>query len=86
MERSNKYFKKEYTEQEMNECFEWFEQNKNRLPRTLELGDDMKVPDVPATVERMIHILRKRAEGRKVYSGFFANLLLIRHAIEEQLT
>lgn len=86
MEGVNIYFKKEYTEQEMNECFEWFEQNKDRLPRTLEIGNDMKMSNVPATVERMIHILRKRAQNRNIYSGFFANLLLIRHEIEKQLT
>lgn len=86
MEGLNTYFKKEYTEQEMTECFEWFEQNKDRLPHTLEVGNDMKLSNVPATVERMVHILRKRALGRSIYSGFFANLLLIRHEIEKQLT
>lgn len=84
MEGLNIYFKKEYKEQEMNECFEWFEQNKDRLPRTLEVGGVMKLTDVPATVKRMIHILQKRAKNHSIYSGFFANLLLIRHEIEKQ--
>ena len=84
MEGINIFFKKEYTEQEMSECFEWFEQNKDRLPRTLEVGGDMKLSDVPATVQRMIRILQKRAKNHTIYSGFFANLLFIRHEIEKQ--
>lgn len=78
----NTLFKKLTTQQEREECFQWFEQHMDALPQQLKV-DCMKIPNVQSTVKRMITVLRKRMDNSGSYEGSFATLRFIQQAVRE---
>lgn len=74
----NTHFKKTYTKEEVEECFQWLEQHLDELPTSLRLSPSMNVPDVRATVTLFIHKLRQQMGSKTIYSGQFAVLAMIR--------
>ncbi len=81
----NKHFKQQYTQEEVEECFRWFEQHTDQLPASLQLSPSMNIPDLRATVETYVHKLRLQMSGKPAYSGQFAVLLMIREHLQEHL-
>lgn len=79
----NTTFKKNYTKQEREECFLWFEQHMNELPQKLYTIPSMRFSDLPKTVNRMISVLRQRMGPDRTFNGEFSILLLIRKHLME---
>lgn len=79
----NTFYKKVITEEEREECFQWFEQRRERLPASLSMGA-ISLPDLPHAVDRMLTILRHQMKDNPTYSGQFAVLELIRSKLIEQ--
>ena len=73
----NTLYKALYTSSEVEKCFEWFVENKDRLPASMSLDGGVNIPHLSMTVERMMNHLRHRAKNPN-YSGQFSLLLLIR--------
>lgn len=80
----NNHFKKKTTPQEREECYQWFEQHMDRLPKQLEIGS-MSIDDVPSTAKRFIKIMRNQKADASIFEGQFAVLLLIREAAEKMM-
>lgn len=81
----NTFYKKNYTEQELKECYDWFEQHQAQFPASLDMEGGIHIPDLHRTVDSLVHKLRKQADGHGIYNGLLANLMMIRHRLEEQL-
>lgn len=81
----NKHYKPAFTQEEMEECFSWFEQHLDELPPSLQLSPSLNIPDLRTTATNLVHKLRQQMGSRPVYSGQFAVLLMIREHIQEQL-
>ncbi len=80
----NTQYKSSFTKQEREECFAWFERHFDELPQTMKSIRSIRVTNLPATVRRMINVLRKRMNEGHTFNGEFSLLLLIRqHLIEE---
>ena len=79
----NTHFKPQFTEQEREECFQWFEQHMNELPQTMLPIRSIRITDLPRTVRRMVDVLRKRMTNDHTFSGEFSFLLLIREKLRE---
>ncbi len=82
----NTQFKKGYTEQEIKECYAWFEQNMERLPQSLTLDKSMKIPNLHVTVPQMMHKLQHQLKRNSIFYGQFANLLYIKECLLKQDT
>ena len=75
-------FKNEYTPEELNELYAWFEQRMERLPKSLQIDEATYTGDLRRTVKSYIRLLR--AMGLTVsQSGYVAHLLLIRERLRE---
>ena len=78
-------YKKNYTEQEIEEFYAWFEQNMERLPKSLTLDKSMNIPDLHFTVRQMINKLQQQLKTRTdIFSGQFAILLYIKECLLKQ--
>lgn len=76
----------ELTEEVREECYQWFEQHMDELPKHIKLGDGIEIDDVPFTVRNMIQQLRfVKWERNKVYRGNFAFLRWIQEKCKEQM-
>lgn len=74
----------ELTEEVREECYQWFEQRMDRLPKHLQLGDGVVVDDVAQTARAMIRQLRfVKWEYNKVYRGMFAFLRWVQEKSKE---
>lgn len=78
----NTFYKQHYTEEEVEECFQWFEQREGQLPPSLSIPS-MEIPDLPATAKRMVIKLRQQMKDNGVYSGMFSLLELIRSHLQK---
>ena len=58
-------YKAVYTQEEVAELLEWFEQHSDRLPESMALGVEMNIPDVRKTVEAYSRMARVHGEDRK---------------------
>ena len=76
----NLYYKKESTPEEREECFTWFEQNMDRLPKTLKL-DALDIQDLPFCVRRLIKSLKIHLVQASIYEGQLSLLRLIRQVL-----
>lgn len=80
----NNQFKKAYTKQECDECFQWYERHFDELPPSLSSIRSMRIPDLPRTVSRLLDVLRRRMPAERVFNGEFSLLLLIRQHLIDQ--
>lgn len=80
----NTHYKPNYTEEECEECFQWFEQHMDELPPTLESIRSLRIMDLPHTIRRMINILRHNMGSIRTFGGEFALLQLIREKLIEE--
>jgi hypothetical protein len=80
----NNHYKKQTTPQEREECYQWFEQNMDSLPKHLELGF-MSIDNVPGTAKRFIKKMRNQKEGASIFEGQFAILQMIREFAEKKM-
>ena len=74
----NTLFKKSYTRQEIEECFQWLEQHIDSLPTSMRLSPSINIPDVRHTVTPSIFKLRHQMGAKTIYSGQFSILCMIR--------
>lgn len=81
----NTHFKNAYAREEVEACFEWFEQHRGELPAELTLSRSMHIPDLPACVDAFIHKLRPQMENKKIYAGQFAVLLMIKERLQQTI-
>lgn len=81
---TNNHFKKQTTLKEREECYQWFEQHMDSLPKQLEIGS-MSIDDVPKTVKRFIRKMRNQKEDASIFEGQFAVLLMIREFAEKTM-
>ena len=77
----NTQFKANFSPQEREECFQWFERHMDELPQTMQSIRSIRIMNLPKTVRRMIEVLRKRMTGDHTFSGEFSLLLLIREKL-----
>lgn len=80
----NIHYKKHYTDEEREECFQWFDKHMDQLPQTLEGIRSIRISDLPFTVSRMVSVLRNRMTAGRTFNGQFSILLLIREKLREQ--
>ena len=79
----NKFYKKQYTKEECNECFQWFEEHMAQLPQQLEI-QSLSFFDIPFMVKRNLIILRKTMPDNTTFNGQFALLLMLRDELKKQ--
>ncbi|MBO4906877.1 MAG: hypothetical protein J5486_07575 [Bacteroidaceae bacterium] len=77
------FFKPTYTTEERQECIEWFNQHMDKLPTKLRLNKSSVSHDLPYTVKRLILLQSHASADSSVYSGYTANLMLIRQRLRE---
>ena len=78
-------YKKSYTEQEIEECYAWFEKNMGSLPKSLTLDKCMNIPELHFTVRQMMNKLQQQLKTKKnIFSGQFAILLYIKECLLKQ--
>ena len=80
----NTHFKEYYTSQEIEECFQWFEQHMDRLPDSLQLSPSTYFPRLRFSVDAMMQHLRNVMKNHRIYNGEFATLLFIREKVLQQ--
>lgn len=85
MAARNTHFKTVYTQAEREDCFQWFEEHMEQLPPQLLSIPSMRIHDLPATVKRMIQVLKKHMPDTTTYNGQFALLLFIRQKVMEEM-
>lgn len=78
----NKHFKKEYTQEECDECFEWFETRKDRLPKKVMVPPCDYINDVQYYVTRSLGILKHRVPEQSAFSGEFSRMLCLREVLQ----
>lgn len=76
----NIYYKKNVSTKESEECFRWFEERMDQLPQSIKIYS-LYFPDLPATVRRMIHVLRGRMHKKNIFSGEYAVLEAVRQKL-----
>lgn len=79
----NKFYKKNFTQEECDKCFQWFEARMDKLPQQLEV-QSMKFYDLRYVVQRNVRILRRTMPDNPTYSGQFALLLMLREELMKQ--
>ena len=85
MAARNTFFKKEYTEEEINECIQWFEQRRGKLPADFNINEGMKSYDLQKTVDRLIQFVKGRFPATSItFNGYAANLLYLRDLLQKQ--
>ena len=78
------FYKNTYAEAEMKELYQWFEAHMAKLPQELQLNESSVVRNLPYTVRRMINMVKGHTtEGSTIYNGYIANLMLIRHKLQQ---
>lgn len=86
MAARNDQFKPTFTVEERQECFQWFEQHMDELPREFHAIRSIRILDLPMTIRCMMTKLSRRSLLDGTFSGQFSLLLLIRrHLIEDGL-
>ena len=75
-------FKPEYTSEELEELFGWFEQRMDRLPKSMQIDEATYTGDLRRTVKSYIRLLRTM-KLTVSQSGYVAHLLLIRERLRE---
>ena len=79
----NRFYKKEFTPEEYEECFAWFDARMDQLPPSLKLSPALTINDLPSCVRVYVHKLRKQARGNPNYNGQFALLLMMREHLQQ---
>lgn len=86
MAARNNQYKPIFTDEERQECFQWFEQHMDELPQAFNSVRSIRILDLPFTVRRMMTSLSHRNLSDGTFSGQFSLLLLIRrHLIDDGL-
>ncbi|MDY6298127.1 MAG: hypothetical protein SPL50_07600 [Alloprevotella sp.] len=73
-------YKAEYSEDEVRELLDWAEQHLDELPVSLELGKEIRIPDVRRTVASL-HDMAKSHGTDRSFSGQVYTLMRIREAV-----
>lgn len=74
------------TDEVREDCYRWFEEHMDQLPKHLKLGDGVEVDDVALTAQNMIRQLRfVKWENNKIYRGMFAFLRWIQKKSKEEM-
>lgn len=85
MAARNTFFKKDYTAEEIDECIQWFEQRRGKLPMEFQIDPGMKSYDLQKTVDRLIQFVKGRFPiTSTTFNGYAANLLNIRDLLQKQ--
>ena len=78
----NIYFKSKTTPEERNDCFMWFEQHMDRLPKQMELPG-LNIVDLPRFVRRSIRSLKIHIMQSSLFEGQFALLQFVRETLRK---
>lgn len=79
----NTFYKNEFTLEEREECYAWFEAHMHQLPPSFQLTPSMYIPNLPACVRMYIHKLKKQMRDNTNYSGLFSILLMLRQRLQQ---
>ena len=77
------FFKPIYTQEERQECLEWFRQHIDELPGELRLSKSCITHNLPYTVKRLMLLYSHANVNSSVYSGYLSYLMLIRQRLRE---
>ncbi|MBQ8938289.1 MAG: hypothetical protein IJ066_11340 [Bacteroidaceae bacterium] len=69
-------FKPKSTPAERQECYEWFEQRMDRLPKEMNLSG-LNILDLPRFVQHSIRSLKTHLAQSPIYEGQFSLLLFV---------
>lgn len=78
-------FKPSYSQEEMKELCEWFQQHKDELPKDMQLNNSTYIPDVARTVDAFLQALKGREINSRM-AGLVAHLAAIRDKASEQMS
>lgn len=78
----NKFYKKQTTPEEREECFQWFEQRMDRLPERLKV-DEKTIDDLQFTIRRLVKLLRVELPKSSIFEGQFSILQQIRDQLRQ---
>lgn len=76
-------YKPQYSEEEVQELLRWVEENRDALPQSLELGKEIRIPDLRRTVDAY-HDMALTHGTDRFFSGQIYTLMRIRAAVEAQ--
>jgi hypothetical protein len=79
----NTFYKIQFTPEECEECYAWFEAHMQQLPPSFQLTPAMYIPDLPACVRMYVKKLRKQMRDNTSYSGQFSVLLMLRQRLQQ---
>ncbi|MCM1108139.1 MAG: hypothetical protein NC388_03660 [Clostridium sp.] len=75
-------FKKNFTQEELDEIVEWLEQRMDRLPQSMHLDKATWTDDLPKTVRSYIRMMKGRKPTTTV-SGYIAQMLVMRKRLQQ---
>jgi hypothetical protein len=75
-------YKKIYTQEELNDLFEWMKQHIPNMPESLQLNDATFIPNLPMTAEYYLE-LSEMHKLNPTYGGQIHHLFEIRECLEK---
>ena len=83
MTERNMEYKKQYTQEELDNLVAWFKEHMDELPQSLYIDKATYVKDLKYTVQLYFDIVRDLAEI-PCYSGQIRHLFLMKEAVERE--
>ena len=78
----NSYFKQRTTPQEREECFRWYEEHFDRLPKRVNIKG-MDILDLPRFARRSIQSLKVHLDQSSVFEGQFFILRVVQEKLRQ---
>ncbi len=76
-------YKFNYTEADVEKQAVWFEAHKDELPKSLQISESTKSPDLAYTLSGLFQTLRNNKPS-VIFSGYYETLLKIRDRLQEE--
>jgi hypothetical protein len=78
------YYKKQYTQEEVNEIIDWLNNHMDQFPKRLQLSDAILIEDLPKTLSSLMY--NAKSNYRNVsFSGLICKLFAIKDVLEKQV-
>ena len=78
----NIYFKPRTTPQERDECFRWYEEHMDRLPKSIKVKG-LNILNLPRFARRSIQSLKVHLNQSSVFEGQFSILRLVQETLRQ---